>query len=68
MIRPRALRSVPAATHRDDFGLSHRAYVQALRVGNDEAFQEPRGGSRERPGLNSWLTACVGRIRGVRAR
>ena len=67
MVRHRAAEAVPTHPCLDDFGLSHRAYVQALRVSNDESFQEG-GGTRQRPGLNSWLAKRVARIRGVKAR
>jgi hypothetical protein len=63
MVRLRASRTVNAPARRDDFGLSHRAYVEALRVPEDESTQNA-GGSRERPRLKAWLSACVVLVRG----
>ena len=65
MVRNRATESIPTHPCRDDFGLSHRAFVQALRVSNDGSFPEG-GGARQRPGLNSWLASRMARIRGVK--
>ena len=65
MVRNRATQSIPTHVCRDDFGLAHRSFVQAIRVSHDESFPES-GGARQRPGLNSWLAARMARIRGVR--
>lgn len=67
MLRNRATESIPTHACRDDFGLTHRPSLQAIRARYDESFQEP-GGGRPRPGINSWLSARVMRIRGVKAR
>lgn len=64
MVRNRSAESIPTHASRDDFGLARRACVQAIRV----ASEQEGGGGRRRPGLNSWLSACVGRIRGVKAK
>lgn len=65
MVHNRATQSIPTHMCRDDFGLVRRTSVQAIRVNNDESFPEA-GGGRQRPGLNSWLSRCVGRVRGVK--
>ena len=67
MVRHRAAEAVPTHVCRDDFGLAHRISVQALRVSVDESFEDG-GGRRQRPGLNSWLSARIARIRGVKTR
>lgn len=68
MVHNRATQGIPTHARRDDFGLSHRrSFVQAIRVTGDDSFPEA-GGARQRPGLNSWLTARVMRVRGLKAK